>query len=282
MDTQKKQCQKCGKELPLKTRSKNLLCRSCACKRRFENKDDPFVKNATKGIFAGESNPFFGKKHTIETKKKMSDNSNRTFMQTAKYKQKVSKQTKGTKNPMYGRTYYQVWLEKYGKEKADELQCLKNEKTKIQCSGAGNPMYGKPTPQGSGNGWKGWYKGWFFRSLKELSYVVNILEPHGDLWESAEHIKIPYTNWQGIPRTYRPDFLVNANLLVETKPTRLKSSITVRAKQKAAEEWCKLKGWSYLVIDPPIITSMQIKHLHNSGLLKFTDKYEKLFSNYAS
>ena len=56
-------------------------------------------------------------------------------------------------------------------------------------------MFGRPTPQGSGNGWKGWYKGWFFRSLKELSYVVNVLEPNGDIWESAENIKIPYVNY---------------------------------------------------------------------------------------
>ena len=289
MEIFKRQCPKCGRDIEHKNqpsldraKKRNGYCSPCAAKERVNKYglNEIFIKNSTKGVFAGANNPFYGKTHSNATIEKIKKNINHAFKQTKAYKNKVSKQTSGKGNPMYGRTYYQIWLEKYGKEKADELQKAKNEKTKIQCSGKGNPMYGKPTPQGSGNGWKGWYKGWFFRSLKELSYVVNVLEPNGDLWESAEHIKIPYINWQGVQRTYRPDFLVNRNLLVETKPTRLKSSITVRAKQKAAEEWCKLKGWSYLLVDPPIITSTQIKNLHNIGLLKFTDRYEQLWTTF--
>jgi hypothetical protein len=36
-------------------------------------------------------------------------------------------------------------------------------------------MYGKPSPQGSGNGWSGWYKGKYFRSIMELSFIVEYL-----------------------------------------------------------------------------------------------------------
>ncbi|MBR4316812.1 MAG: hypothetical protein IKP65_07630 [Alphaproteobacteria bacterium] len=43
-----------------------------------------------------------------------------------------------------------------------ELKKKYSEKSK----GKNNPMYGKPAPKGSGNGVSGWYKGWFFRSLR--------------------------------------------------------------------------------------------------------------------
>jgi len=67
---------------------------------------------------------------------------------------------------------------------------------------------------------------------------------------------------------------------VEVKPTKLKSSITVRDKQAAAEQFAKDKGWTYLLIDPPTIDHDQIKSLHKTGDLKFTDLYEKLFNEY--
>ena len=40
--------------------------------------------------------------------------------------------------------------------------------------GKNNPMYGKPSPQGSGNGWSGWYKGIYFRSLLYSSFMSSI------------------------------------------------------------------------------------------------------------
>ena len=289
METLIRQCPLCGKDIKYKSiasltcsKTRNLSCQSCSAKKRIKKygNNEGFNKISIKGTQTGSDNPFYGKTHSDATKDKMKKNLNHNFKQIKAYKNKVSKQCSGKGNPMYGKSVYQVWVKKYGKEQADERLAQLKEKQRINSTGEKNPMYGKPSPQGSGNGWKGWYKGWFFRSLKELSYVVNILEPNGDLWESAEYIKIPYTNWQGTQRTYRPDFLVNKNLLVETKPTRLKSSITVRAKQKAAEEWCKTKGWNYILVDPPIITTAQIKTLHDNGQLKFTDRYEKLFINF--
>lgn len=49
-----------------------------------------------------------------------------------------------------GKTFEEI----YGKEKAVELK----EKLSERFSGEGNPMFGKPSPEGSGNGWSGWYK----------------------------------------------------------------------------------------------------------------------------
>lgn len=235
-----------------------------------------FAKYTIKGHNAGEDNPFYGKTHTEETKQRIRNRDKSYFCDPA-YLAKLSKSSSGVQNPMYGTSYYQIWLRKYGKEKADELQLAKNKKTSEQCRGEGNPMYGRPAPQGSGNGWSGWYNDWFFRSLRELSYVVKVLEVNGDTWESAESIKIPYCSWDGKIRNYLPDFLVNSSMLVEVKPSKLKSSVTVRAKQKAAEEYANQRGWSYVIVDPPTLSKEDIKDLRDVGKIRFTAKYERLY-----
>ena len=79
-------------------------------------------------------------------------------------------------------------------------------------------MYGKPSPQGSGNGWSGWYKGWYFRSLLELSYMILVIERFNISWSNGEKIKITYKNFSGINRNYFPDFLLNNKYIIEIKP----------------------------------------------------------------
>jgi hypothetical protein len=49
------------------------------------------------------------------------------------FKQKISKSTSGKNNPMFGKSVYSVWIEKYGKEIADnklieyKMQKMKNK-----------------------------------------------------------------------------------------------------------------------------------------------------------
>lgn len=50
---------------------------------------------------------------------------------------------------------YDCWISKYGKKKADELDKIRKEKWSKLMRGSGNPMYGRPSPSGSGNGWSG-------------------------------------------------------------------------------------------------------------------------------
>lgn len=265
-------CRQCDKEA--------RLCGSCAAKKRIETNGCAahFVQYTIKGANKGEQNPFFGQKHSAETIEKIK-NRDKAFFQDQEYKDKVSKLTSGSNNPMYGKTCYQIWLSKYGKEVADEKLNEFKKKQKENSSGEKNPMYGRPSPQGSGNGWSGWYKDWHFRSLKELSYVINVLEPNNDNWQSAESlsIKIPYLDGNGANRNYTPDFLVNSSLLVEVKPTRLKSSISVRAKQAAAEIYVQKVGWTYVIIDPPTLAFAEIQALHQSEKIKFIKRYEDKF-----
>ena len=153
----KRNCPKCGIELVYNNKSvfcsakkKNSLCRKCACLKKDLN---------------GERNPFYGKTHTAETKEKLKK-TDRQHWKTKEFRAKMSKITSGKNNGMYGRNDYEVWIEKYGKDEADKRLDALKQKLSVAFSGVNNPMYGKPTPQGAGNGWSGWYNGWYFRSLK--------------------------------------------------------------------------------------------------------------------
>jgi hypothetical protein len=63
--------------------------------------------------------------------------------------------------------------------------------------------------QGSGQGKKGWYKGFFCDSSWELAYVVYCLEHSIDIKRNTE--KRQYI-WQGVVKNYIPDFIVQGNL----------------------------------------------------------------------
>lgn len=245
--------------------NKKSPCRKCSCK----NRD-----------ISGCKNPFYGKHHTEKTKSKIR-NMDRSFAKTPEFRKKMAKLALKSSKERNGRCNYDFWLEKYGKKEADaKLEAFKI-KLSTRMRGKGNPMYGKPAPHGSGYGWKGWYAGWFFRSLRELSYVVLVIEKQGLKWQSAERqqLRIPYTNWQGRERTYVADFLVEENQLIEIKPYKLQSSKDVVSKTKSAKKFCKKRGWTYKVVDPPVLSHVEIRNLRSKGLLVFTKNYEKLYKD---
>ena len=66
----------------------------------------------------GEKNPFYGKIHTKETKQKLSI---------------AASLRTGDKNVMFGKDLYNLWVDKYGKEEADNrLQKMKNKMSKTR------------------------------------------------------------------------------------------------------------------------------------------------------
>lgn len=224
----------------------------------------------------GAKNPFFGKRHTADAKRKISKG-DKSFANTTAFKAKMSAVTSGSKNPNYGTSNYERWLARYGVAEADRRQAVFKKKLSARMSGDGNPMYGRTSPQGSGNGWSGWYRGWYFRSLKELSFAVG-LDRSDVKWESADRkeFRIPYTDWSGNKRTYCPDFLVGKKL-IEVKPTKLKSTRIVLAKTQAAEVFCKERHLDFEIVDPPALPDNEVLLLFQAGEIKFTDRYRKMF-----
>lgn len=258
-------CPKCNKLLTYDTiahcnQCKNSLCRSCVAKQR-----------------TGEKNSFFGKKHSFETIEKIKSNlPSPKSIETIK---KLSIAFSGSNNPMFGRSLYDVWAERYGKDEADLKFNQLREKRSERVLGENNPMFGKPSPQGSGNGWSGWYKDkTFFRSIRELSYIVLFLEKSNVNWTTAESIKVPYTDWKGNLRTYHPDFKYDY-YLIEIKPKKLHLSPSVVLKSEAAKKYCEANNMVYQLIDPPILETNDVLNLRNLKEIKFTKRYEEKFVN---
>lgn len=224
--------------------------------------------------YSGENNPFYGKTHSQETIDKISIfNSEIRVLSEDFINQARINLAKVSNN----RPLYDIWLEKYGKEIAD--QKLENFKKKQSENNKGekNKMFGKPSPQGSGNGWSGWYKNWYFRSLRELSFMINVIETQNLIWETPNNnFKIPYYDYAGNDRTYIPDFIIG-NRIIEIKPKKLHNSPKVLAKKIAAEKFAISLGMTYELIDPPILNEKEIKNLYINGHIKFLDRYEVKF-----
>lgn len=239
------------------------ICRKCSLK----NRD-----------FAGSNNPFYGKKHTDAVKKKISKfNSEERVLSDSwlrEAKQRISKVC-NTK-PLY-----EIWLEKYGVEEADARMAKCKLKHSMNSKGEKNNMFGKPAPQGSGNGWSGWYNEWYFRSLRELSYMINVIEKYGYVWKTPGNtLKIPYVDHLGQLRTYFPDFVINNEKVIEIKPKKLHSSPKNIAKRKAAEKFCQTRNMTYEIIDPDVLSKKEIHELYVAGKIRFLPKYEEKFRNY--
>ncbi len=280
-------CPSCGKEIIHKnktsfysSRKKNASCRSCSSKGKGEKLRENFELwlQDNPDFYKSENNGFYGKTHTEESRQKQSK---------AKKGKRMSPETQfkkgdnvGSKNHMHGRSVYDLWVEKHGKEEAD----LKKEELRIKqskkSSGKNNPMYGKPSPKGSGNGWSGWYKGWLFRSLQELSFMVGVIERFGFKWESGESKKwrIEYIDSKGTERNYFPDFILNEKYMVECKPKKLWESADVKIKKGVAKSFCKEKSLIYKLIEPIKISKEEIKKLYQEGEIKWTDRYQKKYN----
>lgn len=258
-------CPKCGK-LIFHTNHYNRkeaeklgrVCKECSyCERNFK----------------GENNPFYNKKHTDETKDLLSKiNSERDYSDAQKEQARQLLKIVSNNRPLY-----EIWLEKFGKEVADEKIEILKEKISENNSGSKNPMYGKPAPQGSGNGWSGWYNNWYFRSLKELSFMINVIENQNLNWKVPDkNFKFSYINFDGHERTYTPDFIID-NRIIEIKPTQLHNTPSVLLKKQSTQEFCNINNYIYELIDPPTLTDFEIKELYLSGKIKFLDRYEKKF-----
>lgn len=248
-----------------KSLKENKPCRCCAAKERANRPEEKIRLQAISKLNVGEKNHFFGKRHTLETKNKI--------------KTKLKGVNLGSNGGMYGKSFYDIWVDKYGVEEANKrLSDFKNKQT-INQSGVKNPMYGKPSPIGSGNGWSGWYNGWYFRSLRELTFMVNVIERFGFEWETGESNKwkIKYVDYNGSERNYFPDFILNNKYMIECKPKRLWNSYGVSRKKEVAIEFCGNNGLKYKLVDYGTLSVEKIKNMYETGIIKFIKKYEQKY-----
>jgi len=286
----KRMCPECKKEIQYKTYmswysscKRNKLCGSCTHKKGHAKPWTEERRLECSRRNSGEGNPFYGKHHSEESKTKYVNSRKKSYnvskYKTQEFKEKQSKINSGKNNFFYGKSLYDIFIKKYGKEIADKKWENRKKQISIKNGGKNNPMYGKPSPQGSGNGWSGWYNGWFFRSLRELSYMINVIERFNMKWQTMEkkRFSIPYIDWEGTNRNYFPDFLIEDKYVVEIKPKKLWNSPSILAKRKSAELWCIDNGYKYKIVEPKILTESKILNLHKNGKIKFLEKYEMKF-----
>jgi hypothetical protein len=283
-----RKCPKCDCEINYKSKysminanKKNTKCKSCGLKEimtdEIKKKMSERVKGENNPMFGkfGDLNPFFGKHHTEESKKKIVKDRDYSVYKTDEFRQKISKLFKGKNNPMFGKSVYNVWVKKYGLEVANKKLIDYKEKQSLLSRGEKNPMFGKPAPKNSGNGICGWYKGWFFRSLLELSYMIFVIERFNLSWESGEteKYKIEY-NIDGINKNYFPDFVINEKYVIECKPIKLWKTKINEVKFKFAKDFCEKNNLIFKIKDIHKLKKSELVNLISNGDVVLTNKWK--------
>lgn len=200
------------------------------------------------------------------------------------YKQKLSNAMSGEKNPMHGRHDHVHGLQRaaqqrvgktnveiHGKERAADI----SRRTSVAVSGEKNPAWGKVYARG-GRSIKGWYKGVFFRSLFEFSFLLHVERSMGldvqlDLDYEAHLIM-----WSG--GTYRPDFGVpSRGLLFEVKPASLTKTPKNMAKFEAARAYCASRGLEFRVVTENDFPKLSFQELFDIEGVKWDERTFEYF-----
>ena len=221
---------------------KNKKCKYCANKERAQANAENQSKWIKEHLASGEFKPpMLGKKHTQESKDKLSKFHKGLSLEDKvgkkranKLKQEASERFSGEGNPFFNKQHTQKtidlilknrvltddgrkknqeakknksWVEQYGEEKANKL---KSEQS-IRVMGKNNPAFGKI--YNSKKGFKKFtYKEYHFRSSWELK-VAEYLDEQNIEW-TFESIIFDLKNGT----TYRPDFyLIKENKWIEVK-----------------------------------------------------------------
>lgn len=158
------------------------------------------------------------------------------------------------KNGMFKGEVTKMLREKfgYGRKKYDQLVKKYGSPDRNHQRGKLNPMYGKPSPNQSGNGIKSHilYNGnlIFCRSFLEMKLYLFFIKTNVK-FELSNH-RIKYKDQNGTDRTYNPDIVfMNENVVCEIKPHGLRNTPLNKLKFTAAETYCKKYNLTFSVID---------------------------------
>ena len=269
-------CSECDSEIIYSTKQayynaveRNSICKSCHAKNQLRKIHEEIAVGIRPKLFQGSH-------HSEATKDRLKKSE--SWKKSQQHPNWINRKIPlGSDNHMFGKhndnnVKLKKWSEKYGEEEAQNKLIKYKAKLSANTSGKNNPMYGKPAPKGSGGGWCGWYDTHFFRSLTELSLMVN-LDRFGFIWESAEKKEFRISLPNG--KNYFPDFLVSNKYLIECKPKRLINSADVQQKSTAAKIFCQGKNLKYKIMSPAVLRPEQLSQFIESGKVKLTDKWSK-------
>ena len=244
MEEYKRNCPKCGKLKVYKTRngwkfavSENRLCMKCT-KTGIRYSDEV---NKKKGRI-GKENPFYGKTHSMESRKKMSESllsKDSNYMKwvnsddAIEFYKTHSKNMSSMNNPFYGKTHT--------KEAREKMSIIRTHQI---ANGEFNVLK-------NSNGNKGFYtsnktnKTEFYDSELELVRMMMLDDDISVInWTKEHSIIIPY-EYKGITKNYVPDFLItytNGGVVIEeTKGYDPKAKL----KKEALKKYCKDNEFTY-------------------------------------
>lgn len=202
--------------------------------------------------------------------------------------EKMSNVTSGVNNPMFGRNDQtsglkrlakertgKTWEEIYGVEQAQKMHA---HASKV-FSGKGNPAYGKVYKNG-GKSVKGWYRGIYFRSLFEYSYLKHLEKIGFDVTDEhqviPEGLRIEY----GDQRTYVVDFVLpEQNLVIEIKPSYAVNSDNNRLKFAAAYEYCQKRGQEFRIVTENDMTIVSFSEADKDKNLQWNEATLEYFKS---
>ena len=128
---------------------------------------------------------------------------------------------------------------------------------------------------------RGWYKGWYFRSLKELSLAVK-WDEEGVKWTTAETDKysVFYTDLYGKRKKHYADFFVDDHIIVECKPRKKHNQKTVQLKATAMKQFCDANGYEYQMLSPRRMDKRKLKKLIDAGIVVIEEHLRLKFEAY--
>jgi len=237
-------CKHCNAERTIRRCSKQQYC-SRSCKNKWEH------ANGLRKVGFDPHKPWLSyvvEKHGVEVAQQRDLEHRQALSESIRnadmsHQKEVARALRVALNVSHtGKTLEDI----YGVERGKEMR----EKRSLNTRGKNNPAYGKSYMNG-GKSVKGYYKGRFFRSLLEYSFMKH-LENEGVSLDNVgyECFTIPYV-FDGSDRTYRIDFYVRARATVyEVKPSYVFKKLKPidDAKWQAAREYFKLCAIDFKVV----------------------------------
>lgn len=242
------------------------------------------ISDSRKGKYFGENNPFYGKKHSEETRLKNSL-AHVGVRHSNESKRKHSITISGPNNHFYGKAH----SDKTKEVISNSVKLAYQEGRLKKLFGESNSRFGKSSPVGSGRGIDGWLaNGMFFRSSCEARFILENISSHGGEWISGESARfaVEYVNELGNRATYFPDFFhICENKIIEVKPfnwERLPTANEIRIKREFAEKLFSSRGMSFQFILVRSMSKQQLFDMRRCGVIvRFANtRIEKQYYNW--
>jgi hypothetical protein len=221
--------------------SKACVAAGCGNKKGFV-----FPERAKKLLsirFSGSNNPFFGKKHSVGARGKMSANHADVSGDNNPFKNSLSDPKK---RESLSKRMRSTWM-KIRKDIRRYEQICKNSSERVAALHRDNKIhaYGKGHIHGTFKSEKHGRE-MFYRSSYELAFLELCEKSTVGSFDNCKLI-VPYCDENGRFRSYLPDFSVG-NTVVEIKPLSLLGYRSNRNKFAAGKKFCADRGWSYVVL----------------------------------